>query len=47
MYKPDSEKGRGAREQIAKACWIIEKASKLQKKKIYFCIIDYAKALTV
>ena len=46
MYKPDSEKGRGAREQIAKACWII-KARKLQKKKIYFCIIDYAKALTV
>ena len=40
-------KGRGARDQIASICWIIEKAREFQKKKkknIYFCFIDYAKA---
>ena len=36
-------KGRGARNQIANICWIIEKASEFQKN-IYFCFIDYAKA---
>ena len=36
-------KGRGTRDQIAKVCWIIEKAKELQKN-IYFCFIDYAKA---
>ena len=36
-------KGRGARDQIANICWIIEKAREFQKN-IYFCIIDYAKA---
>ena len=36
-------KGRGNRDQIAKICWIIEKASEFQKN-IYFCFIDYAKA---
>ena len=35
-------KGRGARDQIANICWIIEKAREFQKK-IYFCFIDYAK----
>ena len=35
-------KGRGTRDQIAN--WIIEKASEFQKN-IYFCFIDYAKAL--
>ena len=35
--------GKGTRDQIANICWIIEKASKLQKN-IYFCFIDYAKA---
>jgi len=35
-------KGRGAREQIANICWIIEKAREFQKN-IYFCFIDYAK----
>ena len=35
-------KGRGTRDQIAKICWIIEKARK--KKKIYFCFTDYTKA---
>ena len=36
-------KGRGTRDQIAKICWIMEKAREFQKN-IYFCIIDYAKA---
>ena len=36
-------KGRGARDQIANICWIIEKAREFQKK-IYLCFIDYAKA---
>ena len=37
-------KGRGTRDQIANICWIIEKAGEFQKN-IYFCFIDYAKAL--
>ena len=37
-------KGRGSRDQIANIRWIIEKAREFQKKKIYFCFIDYAKA---
>ena len=37
-------KGRGTRGQIASICWIIEKAREFQKN-IYFCFIDYAKAL--
>ena len=36
-------KGRGARNQNANICWIIEKARVCQKKSIYFCFIDYAK----
>ena len=36
-------KGRGARDQIANICWIIEKAREFQKN-IYFSFIDYAKA---
>ena len=36
--------GRGNRDQIANICWIIEKAREFQKN-IYFCFIDYAKAL--
>ena len=36
-------KGRGARDQIANICWIIEKARGFQKN-IYFSFIDYAKA---
>ena len=35
-------KGRGTRDQIAKSCWIIEKAREFQKN-IYFCFIDHAK----
>ena len=34
-------KGRGARDQIANICWIMEKARKFQKNA---CFIDYAKA---
>ena len=37
-------KGRGTRDQIANICWIIEKARQFQKN-IYFCFIDYAKAV--
>ena len=37
-------KGRGTRDQIANICWILEKAREFQKN-IYFCFIDYAKAL--
>jgi len=40
----DFRKGRGTRDQIATICWIIEKARAFQKN-IYFCFIDYAKAL--
>ena len=39
-------KARGTRDQIANICWIMEKAREFQKN-IYFCFIDYAKALTV
>ena len=39
-------KGWGTRDQIANICWIIKKAREFQKN-IYFCFIDYAKALTV
>ena len=37
-------KGRETRDQIANICWIIKKAREFQKN-IYFCFIDYAKAL--
>ena len=37
-------KGRGTRHQIANIRWIIENAREFQKN-IYFCFIDYAKAL--
>ena len=37
-------KGRGTRQQTVNIHWIIEKARKFQKN-IYFCFIDYAKAL--
>ena len=45
---PDAQagfrKGRGTRDQIANIRWIMEKAREFQKN-IYFCFIDYAKAL--
>ena len=37
-------KGRRTRDQIANIRWIVEKAREFQKN-IYFCFIDYAKAL--
>ena len=37
-------KGRGTRDQIANIRRVIEKAKEFQKN-IYFCFIDYAKAL--
>ena len=37
-------KGRGIRDQIANICWIIKKARQFQKN-IYFCFIDYTKAI--
>ena len=37
-------KGRGTRDQIANICWIIENARMFQEN-IYFCFIDYAKAV--
>ena len=37
-------KGRGTKDQIANICWIMEKAREFQKN-IYFCFIDYAKAV--
>ena len=39
-------KDRGTRDQTANIRWIIKKAREFQKS-IYFCFIDYAKALTV
>ena len=38
------QKGRGTRDQIASICWILEKAREFHKN-IYFCFIDYVKAL--
>ena len=35
-------KGRGIRDQIAKICWIIEKAREFQRNS-YLCLIDYTK----
>ena len=37
-------KGRGTRNQIPNIQWIIKKAREFQEN-IYFCIIDYVKAL--
>ena len=37
-------KGRGTRAQITNIHWIVGKARKFQKN-IYFCFIDYTKAL--
>ena len=42
--QPRFKKGRGTRDQIANICWIPAKAREFQKN-IYFCFIDYAKAL--
>ena len=42
--KAGFRKGRGTRDQIANIRWIMEKAREFQKD-IYFCFIDYAKAI--
>ena len=39
-------KGRETRDQIAIICWITEKTREFQKN-IYFCFIDYAKAIVI
>ena len=39
-------KGGGIRVQIVNIHWITEKAKEFQKN-LYFCFIDYAKALTI
>ena len=39
------KKGRKTRDQITNIRWITEKARESQEKNIYFCFIDYAKAL--
>ena len=44
MFKPVLEKAEEPEDQIANICWIIEKAREFQKN-IYFCFIDYTKAL--
>ena len=42
--KAGFRKGRVIRDQIANICWLMETAREFQKY-IYFCLIDYAKAL--
>ena len=42
IFKPDLEKTRGTRDQIANICWIIKKATVFQKN-IYSWFTDYAK----
>ena len=46
MYEMGLEKDGGTRDQITNICWIIGKEREFQKN-IYFCFIDYAKALAV
>ena len=41
--QPSFRKGRGTRDQIAKICWIIEKAREFQKT-IYFYFFAHTKA---
>ena len=43
-FQAGFKKGRGTRDQIASARWIIEKTREFQKN-IYSCFIDYTKAL--
>ena len=46
IFKLDLEKAEVTRDQIANIHWIIKKEREFQKN-IYFCLTDYAKALTV
>ena len=46
---PDAQagfrKGRGTRDQFANIFWIMKKKPREFQKNIYFCFIDYAKAV--
>ena len=44
MLKLDLEKAEEPEIKIANICWIMEKAREFHKS-IYFCFIDYAKAI--
>jgi len=46
MFKLDLEKAEEPEIKFFNIHWIIEKSREFQKN-IYFCFIDYAKALTV
>ena len=46
MFKLVLENAEESRDQIVNIPWIMEKAREFQKN-IYFCFIDYVKALTV
>ena len=46
MFKLDLEKAEEPEIKLPTSSWIIEKAREFQKN-IYFCFIDYTKALTV
>ena len=46
MFKLDLEKAEELEIKLPNIHWIIKKATKFQEN-IYFCFIDYAKALTV
>ena len=43
--KAGFQRGKGTRDQIANVCWIMEERE-FQKKKVYFCFIDYSKAFS-
>ena len=43
-FQAGFRKGKGTKDQIANMRWIIEKARGFQEN-IYFCFIDYAKAV--
>ena len=44
MFKLDLEKAEEPEIKIANIHWIIKRAREFQKKNIYFCFTDYAKA---
>ena len=44
MFKLDLEKAEEPEIKLPTICWIMEKAREFQKN-IYFCFIDYAKAV--
>ena len=43
--KAGFQRGKGTRDQIANVCWIMEERE-FQKKKVYFCFIDYSKTFS-